>query len=225
MQELNGCHTEKKCLSTLLLDRVLRKLTLFPKIKVYSTYSPVEGGWAPYFGRFIKKGNNFGKDFTTIIIPLCDGRHIHGFIVNLLSNEIIYVDSIPNKNRIHSTSEKLRELFFTERTDVKFSNFYTTQPQDDSHSCGAWLLGAMLMYVIGISPSLIDRDNLFIILKMFIKCSNLENLELLIKLFLDCPNTTTNAKRTITNEALPKISKNDSSVLFPDEKFLSSCES
>ena len=68
--------------------------------------------------------------------------------------------------------QKLYPLSFLKaKADNKFKYFYPEKVQSVGNSCGAWLIGDMLAYVIGISPSLMSfhRENVFKLIFLFIE--------------------------------------------------------
>ena len=107
---------------------------------------------------------------TILVVPICDGSHIFSFVINVISKEIVYIDSIPTAKRSNDIQRFLANVIFDDE-GMTFSRFYDTRIQlDDSHSCGAWMLGGVLGYVIGITPmtASFHRDNIFTILQIFV---------------------------------------------------------
>ena len=74
----------KSCLSPLLSklnsDSVKTKLCL----------SPIDGAGLPYFEKYLKPP----EKKNVVCIPLCNGVHFQGYIVNIKEQKIIHIDSL-----------------------------------------------------------------------------------------------------------------------------------
>ena len=112
LQKLHDCRDNKAAqLDTLVLDKVLGKLEGFPGVRVFSTYCPWDKRDLPFYARYVT-AEEMMAGLPLLFIPLCDdGVHINGFIVNLISLEIIYIDSLSSK-RYAGLSETISIVFF-----------------------------------------------------------------------------------------------------------------
>ena len=83
LRQINGCETEGKLLNTHVVDQLLSVFhsnTCF----IFPTYSTVSGNMSPYYGRFIGK-SRLDDAVELIVLPLCDGSHFNGYIVDLVN--------------------------------------------------------------------------------------------------------------------------------------------
>ena len=109
LRQINGCETEGKLLNTHVVDQLLSVFnsnTCF----IFPTYSTVSGNMSPYYGRFIGK-SRLDDAVELIVLPLCDGSHFNGYIVDL--------DSMYQpKYRKRSIGAKLRDTYFDAGVDI-----------------------------------------------------------------------------------------------------------
>ena len=77
----------------------------------------------------------------------------------------------PPKSAKRSIGAKLKETYFPPMTNVTFSSFYGTRVQSDGHSCGAWLIAAMVAYVLGIEQNddILSREKIFNLMMVLIE--------------------------------------------------------
>ena len=81
-----------------------------------------------------------------IVLPLCDGSHFNGYIVDLNKRNIVCIDLMyAPKSGKRSISAKLKEAYFDSHIDVTFSLFFEQRVQFDGNSCGAWLVVAYIL--------------------------------------------------------------------------------
>ena len=116
------------------LNRCLRQIHLLLVIwlsklnsdicKVYAWMSPVDRVGLPYF-------ENFGKPNDRkqlLCIPLCDGIHCQGYIVDLNNNKIIHIDSSLFCNNLNNrTSKKIAKSLFESGTNVQYESLFATR--------------------------------------------------------------------------------------------------
>ena len=93
---------------------------------------------SPYYGKYICK-HKISEKVEIILVPLRNGCHFIGYIINLQRKEVFYVDSMfPPKYGRRSIATKLINTYFpTESNKVTLSSFYEHRFQHDSHACGA----------------------------------------------------------------------------------------
>ena len=94
------------------------------KCFVFPTYSPSEGNMNPHFAKYIGK-SEVDSEVELIFLPLCDGCHFNGYIIDLKNRSIVFVDSIYEaKTGKRSIGAKLKDTYFDSASDVTFSSFY-----------------------------------------------------------------------------------------------------
>ena len=111
LKKINLCETKGKFLDTQVVDQLLsifNSKTCF----VFPTYSTVDGDLSPYYGKYIGK-NILNDEVELIFLPLCDGCHFTGYIIDLMKKNIIYIDSMYQPKygkRSIGTKQKIRIL-------------------------------------------------------------------------------------------------------------------
>ena len=89
-----------------------------------------------------------------LVIPLCDGSHFNGYVVNLKNNEVVKIDAM-NPNPMETPAYKgLRDELFDSTDDVKFHSYFPTKMQFDSSSCSIWFVMGVVCYLPDIPSNL-----------------------------------------------------------------------
>ena len=153
---LQNCEVRNELLDTYTVDHLLSKLNS-DNVSILSCLSPVDNVGLPFFGKYLKPSQIQNKDI--LCIPLCDGIHFQGYIINIKDKKIIPVDSLRWKTAEISTAKKIVDLFFKDG-GVSYESLFRSRKQFDSNSCGAWLIAGMCSYVTEL-PELIDRKDAF----------------------------------------------------------------
>ena len=165
---LKDCDVRNKLRDTFAVDHLLSKLNS-QTVKVISCLSPVNNINLPYFANYIDSSSISDKEF--LCIPLCDGVHFEGYVVNVMEQKIIHIDSLGFKHARNPTSSLIEKILFEDglcETFVSFESFCQTRRQFDSNSCGVWLVAAICSYITCL-PEILDRGDAFDI------CYNLLN--------------------------------------------------
>ena len=177
LKKINLCETKGQLLDTLVIDQLMCSF-VDTKCFIFPTYSPSKGSMNPYYEKYIGK-NELNTDVELIILPLCDGSHFYGYIIDIKKKKIVFVDSMYQvKNGKRSIGAKLKDVYFSSN-DVKYTSYYTKRVQSDSHSCGAWLIAGFVGYIMGISEvdeNILNRQKLFNLMMILI-----ENLDISAK--------------------------------------------
>ena len=110
------CETTGRLLDTQVIDQLL---SIFNKrCFIYLAYSTVEGNMSPYYGKYIGQ-DEVSDEVELILLPMCDGCHFYGYIIDLKKKNIACIDSMyqpkPGKRLIDA---KLKEMYFNADTDV-----------------------------------------------------------------------------------------------------------
>ena len=108
--------------------------------------SPIDHVGFPYFENYVKP--NDGKQL--LCIPLCDGVHFHGYIVDINCYKIIHIDSLSSNNSNNRTSQKIAQNLFESETNVQYESLFPTRRQFDSNSCGVWLVAGIASSVLNL---------------------------------------------------------------------------
>jgi len=59
---------------------------------VLASLSPIDRAGLPYFEKYTKKEQL--NSFDVLCIPLCDGVHFQGYIVDKAQQKILHIDSL-----------------------------------------------------------------------------------------------------------------------------------
>ena len=145
-KDIHNCYFENKLLDTFTVDHLLAKLNS-SKISIRSCLSPIDKGWLPCYARYLKPSDIDGKEF--LCIPLCDGVHFQGYIIDVIKRSIVYIDSLLWKTADNPTARKIAKIFFKDQ-DVTFQSLFSGRGQFDSNSCGMWLVSGIASFLIGI---------------------------------------------------------------------------
>ena len=173
LKNINMCETKGKFLDTQIVDQLL-SIFNSKACFVFPTYSTVDGGMSPYYGKYIGK-NILNDEVELIFLPLCDGCHFTGYIIDLKKKNI-YIDYMYQpKYGKRSIDIKLKDMYFGSDVDVIYSASYGQRVQGDSHSCGAWLIAGFVGYVLGFvkNAKVLNREKVFNLMMILI-----ENLDM-----------------------------------------------
>ena len=91
-----------------------------------------------------KKSQIKNKNF--LCIPLCDGVHFQGYVVDVCNKTIVHVDSLRNNNSKNATSKAIATTLFDDE-NINFKSYFKRRVQFDSNSCGVWLVAGIASYV------------------------------------------------------------------------------
>ena len=135
INRVNSCEDRGQwLLSTLDLDQLLDILKEKDDVQIFPAYSPIEQRGLPLFASYVKL-EKVVIDSKILVIPLCDGSHFNGYVVNLKNNEVVKIDAM-NPNPMETPVYKgLRDELFDSTDDVKFHSYFPTKMQFDSSSC------------------------------------------------------------------------------------------
>ena len=78
-KNLDSCKFNNQLIDTFTVDHLLSELNK-DTVAVLSCLSPIDGIGLPYFKKFLNEYILQNKNF--LCIPLCDGAHFQGYIVN-----------------------------------------------------------------------------------------------------------------------------------------------
>ena len=120
-----------------------------------SYLSPIDGVGLPYFENYLK----LPEKKNVICIPLCDGVHFQGYIVNIKEHKIIHIDSLPWDQPKNPTSLQIAKILL-ETSKPIFESLFSERKQFDANSCGIWLVAGMPSYLINL-PEISRRYNAF----------------------------------------------------------------
>ena len=99
-------------------------------------------------------------------IPLCDGVHFQGYVVDVLKKEVIHIDSLRPANGKNPISDIIAKVLF-EQKEVRFNSYFTTRVQFDSKSSGVWLIAAIAAYVHSLPKPSVINDGFDIVFNLF----------------------------------------------------------
>ena len=85
---LDNCNFRNKLIDTFIVHHLLPKLNS-DSVKIMSCLSPIDGVGLPYYEKYLKPEKK-----SLICIPLCDGVHFQGYIVNIKEQKIVHIDSL-----------------------------------------------------------------------------------------------------------------------------------
>ena len=93
----------------------------------------------------------YANDWKQLLcIPLCDGVHFQGYIVDINRYKIIHIDSLLSNNSNNRTSQKIAQNLFESETNVQYECLFPTRRQFDSNSCGVWLVAGIASSVLNL---------------------------------------------------------------------------
>ena len=153
IKAINMCETRKQHLCTSVIDQVLSPFTSDDNY-ICPTFTPSENQkLTPFYKKEVDKlPSKFkNRSIKHLVLPLCDGSHFNGYIVDFKKNRIVHVDSLfRRQSGRRSVSHYLQETFFPHEKDVEIVSIYPKPIQSDKHSCGAWLVMGMVAYLLGL---------------------------------------------------------------------------
>ena len=126
--------------------------------------SPIDQAGLPYVQKYLKKSHICEKNI--LCIPLCDGVHFQGYVVDVLKKEIIHIVSLRPANGKSLVSDIITKVLF-EPKEVRFKSHFTTRLQFDSNSCGVWLIAAMAADVHSLPKPSVRSDAFDIAFSLF----------------------------------------------------------
>ena len=149
---LDNCNFRNKLIDTFIVHHLLPKLNS-DSVKIMSCLSPIDGVGLPYYEKYLKPEKK-----SLICIPLCDGVHFQGYIVNIKEQKIVHIDSL----RWDQT--KIQPLFKLQKYCLKIQsqvlNSFFRKENSLTLTTSVWLLAGMSSYLINL-PEFSDRYNAF----------------------------------------------------------------
>ena len=111
-KNLHNCYQNNEQLDTFPVDHLLSKLNVESTF-IFSCLSPIDHIDLPYFARYLNPALIEKREF--IVIPLCDGHHFQGYIVDVKKKQIVHIDSLTVQNSANATSRKIANIFIWEK--------------------------------------------------------------------------------------------------------------
>ena len=108
-KNFDSCKFNNQLIDTFTVDHLLSKLNK-DRVAVFSCLSPIDGIGLLYFKKFLNEYILQNKNF--LCIPLCDGVHFLGYIVNTKNRKIIHVDSLRWNSASNPTSKLIANTLF-----------------------------------------------------------------------------------------------------------------
>jgi len=135
-------------MDTLSIDILLANLNN-SAIHIFPCYSPVDGVNLCYYKRYLERYVNAGNhnDKELLILPLCNGIHFEGIIIDLKNRVVIHVDSLNYAPRNTVSLDIASIAFAHQEASPSFRSLFTTRKQSDGTSCGCWLVAGVLSYI------------------------------------------------------------------------------
>ena len=134
-----NCNKRNQLTNTYCVDHLLSKISS-EHVTVRSCLSLVERVGLPYFENYFNPNLLKNNDF--ICIPLCDGTHFQGYVVNSKVKRIIHFDSLHPNSAKNPASEEIATILFG-KVDVLYESYFTETKQFDVNSCEIWLTAAI----------------------------------------------------------------------------------
>ena len=88
-KSIDSCLTKNEFTDTFTVDHLLSKLNS-DSTNILSCLSPIDNVGVPYFEKYLKASQMEGQDFLGI--PLCDGVHFQGYIIDVKGKKILHID-------------------------------------------------------------------------------------------------------------------------------------
>ena len=99
-------------LDTSVVDQVLSTFGS-KQCCVLPTFMMEEGSGSPYYGKYIGGKKDINKHVQIIVLPLCNGVHFKGYVIDLRRRQIIFIDSLyALKSGKRSVVSKLGDIFY-----------------------------------------------------------------------------------------------------------------
>ena len=160
---ISMCEMKGETLDTSVIDQVLspfvsRELHICPTFAPRNTKTTE---YSPYYKTQLNKiKEKIDANIELIVVPLCDGSHFSGYIVDRKKIRIIHFDSFyPRLSGKRSPGTFLAETFLPGYKNIQITSFYRTRFQNDVHSCGAWLVLGFVGSMFGIPTAGSARAN------------------------------------------------------------------
>ena len=160
---LTKCLNNNDLTDTFTIDHLLRKLNS-ENVRVLSYMAPIDRVGFLHIQKYFKKSDICEKNI--LCIPLCDGLHFQGYVVDVLKKEIIHIVSLRPANGKSLVSDIVTKVLF-EPKEVRFKSHFTTRLQFDSNSCGVWLIAAMAADVHSLPKPSVRNDAFDIAFSLF----------------------------------------------------------
>ena len=109
---LENCYRRGELIDTFTVDHVLSKLNQ-ETVKITSCLSPIDRIELPYYKHFVKK--SLLDSFEYVCIPLCDGVHFQGYVIDKANCSVAHIDSLRPKSFQNPTATELGKIFFPEK--------------------------------------------------------------------------------------------------------------
>ena len=181
LEAINMCETMRQLLFTSVIDQVVSPFRS-KDVSICPTFTPTDGQNSLYYKKELGKLKNKLKTVKMIVLPLCDGSHFNGYIIDRNMKKFVHIDSMyPPKSGRRSVGSYLLDTFFPGVNEVQFMSFYDKRYQSDGHTCGAWLVLGMAGYIVGnkTATSAYSREMAFSLLMVLIE--NIDDNEKLKK--------------------------------------------
>ena len=143
---------------TFSIVHLLSKLNSDP-VAMLSCLLPINGVGLPYFKKYLKESHVKDKDI--LCLPVCNGVHFQGYVVNTKEWKIIYDDSLQWSTTNNPTSKCIAQILLLDECKIKFELLFTKRKQLDENSCGAWLAAGICSHILNLPPELTDREHAF----------------------------------------------------------------
>ena len=132
---------------------------------------------SPYYGKYIDK-LRINEKAELMFVPLCNGSHFYAYIIDFERKIAVHIHSMYlRKSGRRSIGVRLIETFFPAESDISFSSFYESRVQFDGHNCGAWLIAAMVAYVLGMKDQPNITQNMGFNLMIFFLIKDIDDTE------------------------------------------------
>ena len=125
-------------------------------VAVLSCLSPIDGIGLPYYKKYIKE--SLVKDKDILCLPLCDGVHFQGYVVNTEERKIIHVDSLRWTTPNNPTSKCIAQILFPGECKITFESLVMEGKQLDANRCGVWLVAGICFHVLNLVT---DKEHAF----------------------------------------------------------------
>ena len=106
---LHNCAERNQLTDTFTINHLLSKLSS-NKVAVLSCLSPVDKIGLPYYLKYLKQPLSVDKDY--LCIPLCDGIHFQGYVINIKERKVVHVDSLRPNASDDPTAQMITKFLF-----------------------------------------------------------------------------------------------------------------
>ena len=106
---LDSCNFNNQLADTFSIEHLLEKLN-HDKVPTFSCLSPIDSIGLPYFKKYLKSTSIKQKDI--LCLPLPDGVHFQGYLVNRKERTIIHADSPRWGTLNNPTSKCITQVVF-----------------------------------------------------------------------------------------------------------------